>query len=192
MTNSKVVIKADELGNKIRVSKNNPEFGFVVIQSNSITIGTNNWLKGGTRSTLINGTVEQLQAAGFNNMTSMPGKLVIREQVTPFTSNEENQAKDLKMAGDTGVICRAVDKTTGEEVPIYRKTIYDPSGQLEDTLVPHINSNEIREANGIESTSESTSTRRNKKKEVEVESEEVEETQEVELENADEEDSFEL
>ena len=117
--------------------------------------------------------------------------MIIREQITAFDNN--NPDRDLKMAGETGIICKAVDTETGEVVPIYRKTFFDPTMKMTDTLVPHINSDEIREANGFEAketVSETTSTRRNKKKEESVE-ENVEEAQEVELEEAND-DSFEL
>jgi len=52
------------------------------------------------------------------------------------------------MAGDTGIECKRLNYETGEEEAIYRRTVYDQTGQMQDTLVPHTNSNEIREANG--------------------------------------------
>ena len=188
--NSKVDIMPDEHGNKIRVSTNNPEFGYIRLQQSATTIGTNNWLKTNSRSTLVHGKVEELEQS-FANMDSIPGQLVIREQITPFSENDSD--RDLKMAGQTGIICKAVDTETGEIVPIYRKTFFDPTMNMTDTLVAHVNSDEIREANGFEAKevkSETKSTRRNKKEETTVE-ENVEEPQEVELEEAND-DSFEL
>lgn len=190
MTKNKVNIMADDHGNKIRVSSNNPEFGYIRLQQNTTTIGTNNWLKSQNRSTLVHGKVEELETS-FSGIDHLPGQLIIREQITAFDNN--NPDRDLKMAGETGVICKAVDKETGEIVPIYRKTFFDPTMQMEDTLMPHVNSDEIREANGFEAketVSETKSTRRNKKEEAPVE-ESVEEPQEVELEEAND-DSFEL
>jgi hypothetical protein len=190
MTKNKVNIMPDEHGNKIRVSSNNPEFGYIRLQQNTTTIGANNWLKAQNRSTLVHGKVEELEAS-FSGMDHLNGQLIIREQITAFDNN--NPDRDLKMAGETGIICKAVDTETGEVVPIYRKTFFDPTMKMTDTLVPHINSDEIREANGFEAketVSETTSTRRNKKKEEDVE-ENVEEAQEVELEEAND-DSFEL
>ena len=55
---------------------------------------------------------------------------------------------DLKIAGDTGIVCKGVDTNTGEELPIYRKVFYDPSGQSTDNVIRHVNGDEIREANG--------------------------------------------
>ena len=185
-----VDIMPDEHGNKIRVSTNNPEFGYIRLQQSATTIGTNNWLKTNSRSTLVHGKVEELEQS-FSNMDSIPGQLIIREQITAF--NSENPDRDLKMAGQTGIICKAVDTETGEVVPIYRKTFFDPTMNMTDTLVAHINSDEIREANGFEAKevkSETKSTRRNKKEETPVE-ETVAEPQEVELEESND-DSFEL
>ena len=189
---SNVDIMPDEHGNKIRVSTNNPEFGYIRLQQNATTIGTNNWLKTQNRSTLVHGKVEELEQS-FSNMDSIPGQLVIREQIIAFDTNDSD--RDLKMAGETGVICKAVDTETGEIVPIYRKTFFDPTMNMTDVLVPHVNSDEIREANGFEAkevkeVSETKSTRRNKKEETPVE-EVVEEPQEVEVEETDD-DSFEL
>jgi hypothetical protein len=190
MTKNKVNIMPDEHGNKIRVSTNNPEFGYIRLTQETQTIGANNWLKKQSRSTLVHGKVEELEQS-FSGMDHLNGQLIIREQITAFDNN--NPDRDLKMAGETGVICKAVDKETGEIVPIYRKTFFDPTMQMEDTLMPHVNSDEIREANGFEAketVSETKSTRRNKKEEAPVE-ESVEEPQEVELEEAND-DSFEL
>ena len=189
---SNVDIMPDEHGNKIRVSTNNPEFGYIRLNQNTTTIGTNNWLKSQNRSTLVHGKVEELEQS-FSDMDSLPGQLVIREQIIAFDTNDSD--RDLKMAGETGVICKAVDTETGEIVPIYRKTFFDPTMNMTDVLVPHVNSDEIREANGFEAkevkeVSETKSTRRNKKEETPVE-EVVEEPQEVEVEETDD-DSFEL
>ena len=192
MTKNKVNIMADDHGNKIRVSTNNPEFGYIRLQQDTTTIGTNNWLKAQSRSTLVHGKVEELEQS-FSGMDHLNGQLVIREQINAFDNS--NPDRDLKMAGETGVICKAVDTETGEVVPIYRKTFFDPTMKMTDTLVPHINSDEIREANGFEAkevkeVSEPKSTRRNKKDDAPVE-ETIEEPQEVEVEESND-DSFEL
>tara|TARA_R100000808_G_C2130353_1_gene139684 strand:+ start:527 stop:1105 length:579 start_codon:yes stop_codon:yes gene_type:complete len=192
MTKSKVNIMPDEHGNKIRVSTNNPEFGYIRLTQETQTIGANNWLKKQSRSTLVHGKVEELEQS-FSGMDHLNGQLIIREQITAFDNNDPD--RDLKMAGETGVICKAVDTETGEVVPIYRKTFFDPTMKMTDTLVPHINSDEIKEANGFEAkevkeVSEPKSTRRNKKDDTPVE-ETVEEPQEVEVEESND-DSFEL
>ena len=67
----------------------------------------------------------------------LPGKIIILESLIPF--NQDNPERDLKLAGDTGVLCRIDDN------PIYRIAYYDPSGQAEDRYLEHDNEEEILE-----------------------------------------------
>ena len=151
-------------------------------------------MKRSTRSTLIHGTVEDLEATGLASKKELAGQIVIREQFEPF--NEKNPDRDLKIAGDTGIVLIGTNPETGEmDAPIYRKTFYSMDSDEQDTLVTHTNSNAIREANGLEPkkatiskdeldkvTSETT--RRNKKSEeiVETSSEEIEVEEDVSFE----------
>tara|TARA_R110000744_G_scaffold235501_1_gene353185 strand:- start:713 stop:1300 length:588 start_codon:yes stop_codon:yes gene_type:complete len=190
---STVVIMPDEHGNKIRVSNNNPDYGHIRLQQNATFIGSNNFVKTQNRSTLVHGKVEELQEAGFADMESLTGQLVIKEQINVFSSKDSD--RDLKMAGDTGIICKAVDMETGEIVPIYRKTFFTSDMTMTDILVSHVNSDEIREANGFEAkeeneVSKTKSTRRTKKEETSID-ETVEETVPVEIDESDD-NSFEL
>jgi hypothetical protein len=212
--NGKVTIVADDNGSVIRVSKNNPEFGCIRIVQDRTAIGSGNWVKKQSRSTLIHGTVEDLQATGLAEAKTLPGHIIVRESFEPFSN--DNPDRDLKIAGDTGVVCVGVNTETGEvDVPIYRKSFYSMDMNEHDTLIAHTNGQAIREANGIESKKvtitkdqlnemtnneddeEPKSTRRNKSddKQVDIEDsieeiqEEVKEaTEEVEVED----DSFEL
>jgi len=182
--NGKVTIVPDENNNVIRVSKNNPEFGHVRLIQEKVGFGSQGWVKRSTRSTLIHGTVEDLQATGLANRKELPGHIVIREQFEPFSAN--NPDRDLKIAGDTGIVCIGTNTDTGEiDAPIYRKTFYSMDSDEQDTLITHTNGNAIREANGLEPkkatiskdeldevVSEEKTTRRNKKSD---KSEEIEE-----------------
>tara|TARA_R110002012_G_scaffold236249_1_gene409967 strand:+ start:2744 stop:3337 length:594 start_codon:yes stop_codon:yes gene_type:complete len=192
--NGKVTIVADDNGSVIRVSKNNPEFGHVRLTQEKVGFGSQGWVKRSTRSTLIHGTVEDLEATGLASKKELAGQIVIREQFEPF--NEKNPDRDLKIAGDTGIVLIGTNPETGEmDAPIYRKTFYSMDSDEQDTLVTHTNSNAIREANGLEPkkatiskdeldkvTSETT--RRNKKSEeiVETSSEEIEVEEDVSFE----------
>tara|TARA_R110002020_G_scaffold1639_3_gene7440 strand:- start:1745 stop:2341 length:597 start_codon:yes stop_codon:yes gene_type:complete len=138
--NGKVTVAQDELGNSIRVSKNNPEFGHVRLVQEKVGFGTGGWVKKSTRSTLIHGTVEDLQAVGLGESKELPGNIVIREQLEPFSTNDPE--RDYKIAGDTGIICCR----DGE--PIYRKSFYSMDPTEQDVLIAHTNGNAIREANG--------------------------------------------
>jgi hypothetical protein len=139
-TSSKVMVAPDDQGNVIRVSKNNPEYGHVRLTQNRVTFNTQGWVNKKVASTLIHGTVEDLQTLEFKGDQELSGNIITREQTDPFNSNDPD--RDLKIAGETGVICCA----HGE--PIYRKSFYDPSGNASDELVAHTNGDAIREANG--------------------------------------------
>jgi len=138
---STVKIVADELGNVIRQSSKNPEFGYIRLTQSRSMIGSNNFVNVKNLSTLIHGRLEELEQTGLQHTKEINGKIYVIEQVTPF--NEENPDRDLKYAGDTGIICATQD---GE--PIYRKTFYSEDVNVSDTLIAHANGDAIREANG--------------------------------------------
>jgi hypothetical protein len=144
-----IQIIADDNGNKIRVSANNPEYAHVRLVQEKIWIAPSGWVRKRNMSTLLHGKLEDLQDLGINKMKYLPGQIIIKEQCHPF--NEGNPDRDLKYAGDTGVICCR----DGE--PIYRTTIYDASSTDTDVLVAHTNGDAIREANSFASaTSDDT------------------------------------
>ena len=133
---SKVFVTTDNLGNTIRQSKN-PEYGHVRIVQDRITINTSGWVSKKSFSALIHGTIDDLKAMGLEHATSLPGNIIVRESTIPFDQN--NPDKNLKVAGDTGIVL-----CTNDGEPIYRKCMYDPSGCMEDELIPHANTEEIR------------------------------------------------
>ena len=134
---SKVVVTADTNGNVIGVSENNPEYGYVRVEQAGAFINDQGWLRISKRSALIKGLVKDLVEAGFTAGQELPGKIVVVESLTPF--NTQNPDRDLKIAGDTGVVCRIEDE------PIYRQTFYTTNDTLNDQLIMHTNSEEIRE-----------------------------------------------
>lgn len=141
---NKVQIVPDDFGNVIRVSQNNSEFGHVRLQQERVTFGNTGWVNRKTVSTLLHGKVEDLREMGIQNMKELPGKIVIRESLEPFNSTDPD--RDLKIAGDTGIIC------CQDGQPIYRKTMYTADANAEDVLVAHNNGDAIREANSNSST----------------------------------------
>lgn len=145
----KVTIVQDDMGNTIRVSKNNPEYGHVVLSQEDTMFTQTGWIKKITKSTLLHGTVEDLKDEKQLKNKTLQGSIYVVESFKPFST--DNPDYDLKMAGSTGVICKGTDTETGEmNMPIYRKSYYDPTGTMVDNLVPHTNSQEIREANSSE------------------------------------------
>lgn len=148
----KVTIVQDEMGNAIRISKNNPEYGHVVLSQEDTMFTQTGWIRKVTKSTLLHGTVEDLRDEKQLKNKTLQGSIYVIEQFKPFS--KDNPDYDLKQAGNTGVICKGTDTETGEmDLPIYRKSYYDPTGTMVDVLVPHTNSQEIREANSSETVS---------------------------------------
>jgi len=194
---SKVTIVPDELGNVIRQSKNNPEYGHVRIAQESVGFTATGWVKKASRSALIHGTLEDLNDIGIAKKKSLPGRIVIKESTTPFSLNDPD--RDLKIAGDTGVICCS----HGE--PIYRKTFYTLNDTDQDELIAHTNGDAIKEAQGAETVAENADVASNTvdispeqleeiQKDIKDEdgkTEEVEEAEPVEVEEK-QDDSFEL
>jgi hypothetical protein len=133
----KVVVTADKNGNVIGVSENNPEYGYVRVEQTGSFINDQGWLRISRRSALIKGLVKDLVETGFTEGQELEGKVVVVESLTPF--NSENPDRDLKIAGETGVVCRIDDQ------PIYRQTFYTTNANNQDQLIMHTNTEEIRE-----------------------------------------------
>lgn len=133
---SRVKVVADELGNVINVNENKPDYGWFLVEQ-QVSEFVNNWYTKRRRTALITGKVEDLLQANLFGGQELPGRIVIRESLTPF--NPENPDKDLKIAGDSGVICRVDDQ------PIYRKGFYTSDINAQDEYIQHMNTQEIRE-----------------------------------------------
>lgn len=133
----KVLVTADKNGNVIGVSENNPEYGYVRVEQTGSFINDQGWLRISRRSALIKGLVKDLVETGFTEGQELEGKIVVVESLTPF--NPENPDRDLKIAGETGVVCRIDDQ------PIYRQTFYTTNPHNQDQLIMHTNTEEIRE-----------------------------------------------
>jgi hypothetical protein len=141
----KVVANATT-GAVVNVSENNPEYGYVRLEQKRPFIDDNGFLKPRTISTLLQGSVEDLQGMEFFAGQELDGKIQVKESLEVFsTKYPEN---DLKKAGDTGIVC-----TQGGE-PIYRKTIYDMTDSKSDKLVQHDNIEELRAAYNAQRSNE--------------------------------------
>jgi hypothetical protein len=134
---SKVKVTADQNGNVVGVSTNNPEYGYIRVEQQAVQINEQGWLRNVKRSALIKGKVTDLLETGYKEGTELPGKIVVIESLTPF--NTENPDRDLKIAGLSGVICRIDDQ------PIYRQSFYTSNPNAYDQLLSHNNSTEIKE-----------------------------------------------
>ena len=134
---STVKVAADKNGNIIGVSQNNPEYGYIRVEQAATQINDQGWLRNVKRSALIKGKVEDLLACNYKEGTTINGKIVVVESLTPF--NPTNPDRDLKVAGETGVICRIDDQ------PIYRQTFFTQNLNAYDELITHDNTDEIKD-----------------------------------------------
>lgn len=139
---SKVTVTADQDGNVIGVSENNPEYGYIRVEHLTTQINEEGWLKNVKRSALIKGKVEDLMSCNYEEGSEITGKIVVRESLTPF--NPKNPDKDLKIAGITGIICRIGDQ------PIYRQTFFTTNLLAQDEFIMHDNGDEIRDVKGAQ------------------------------------------
>ena len=133
-----VNVIGDEMGNVITPSSNNDEYGYVRVEQKAATINTEGWVKVSKRSAIIKGKIEDLKQFGFQKDKTIPGKIIVKESFVPF--NSISPERDLKYAGDTGVVCRVDDQ------PIYRQSFFTTDLNQHDDLISHNNSDEIREA----------------------------------------------
>lgn len=138
---NQVVVTADAAGNVIIVSKNNPEYGFIRVEQSRMLVDDRGWARKKTVSALIPGKVEDLKGFDWSAGECVAGKVVVSESLTPF--NEQEPSRDLKIAGDTGVIC------TVDGNPIYRKTVFSFDAGAPDTFIKHDNVEEIRAAQQV-------------------------------------------
>lgn len=136
--NAKVKVVADATGAVVNVSANNPEYGYVRFEQVRSIIDDNGFLRRKPISTLVHGTVEELRAMQFYGGQELPGSIIIQESLAPFSA--KNPERDLKVAGDTGIVC------TLEGQPIYRRTMYSAASNAQDTLVKHDNVEQLRAA----------------------------------------------
>jgi len=138
---SKVRVSANpETGEVITVSQDNPAYGYGRVTQERAIMDENGWLRVRTLSALVPGLVTDLKKLGWVNGQFLPGKIVIREQLTPF--NKRNPDKNLKIAGETGIVCKQNDS------PIYRNTFYNTNPNAEDKTEFHTNADEIKAAYG--------------------------------------------
>ena len=137
--NSKVKVVANATtGAVVNLSANNPEYGYIRLEQTKAIIDDNGFLKNKTISTLLQGEATDLQTLGFFAGQELAGKICIQESLEAF--NSKNPERDLKVAGQTGIVC-----TKGGS-PIYRKTVYDPTSTKSEAYVQHDNVDELRAA----------------------------------------------
>ena len=135
--NKSVKVSANEAGQVVNISKNNPEYGYIRV-SQTKTVFENGWARPRNLSALISGKTSDLKGLGFFAGQELRGVINVIESMEPF--NEENPEKDLKVAGATGITC-----TLGG-APIYRKTFFTSDESVQDVLISHDNGDAVKAA----------------------------------------------
>tara|TARA_Y100000592_G_scaffold42114_1_gene66956 strand:- start:10065 stop:10541 length:477 start_codon:yes stop_codon:yes gene_type:complete len=137
--NSKVKVVANATtGAIVNVSENNPDYAYIRLEQTKAIVDDNGFLKNRTISALLQGDTTELRDLNWFAGQEVPGKICIKESLEAF--NSKNPDRDLKVAGETGIVC------TVEGSPIYRKTIWDPTGTKAESFVQHDNVEELRAA----------------------------------------------
>lgn len=136
--NSKVFVIADETGAVINVSDNNSDYGYVRVQQTRTMVDDNGFIRRKNITALMPGLYEDLKAMNLFAGQALDGKIIIEESLTPF--NKKNPERDLKVAGETGIVC-----TLGG-LPIYRRTKFTFNESATDSTVDHDNVDELRSA----------------------------------------------
>jgi len=144
--NRSVTVTANDAGQVVNVSENNPDYGYIRVQQDKPIFDDSGWARLTNVSALIPGTVKDLQGFNWTVGKVLPGNIIITEALTPF--NAKNPEKDYKKAGDTGIVC-CVD---GE--PIYRRNTYSESATKQDTFLAHTNTEDIKAAHANAVSSE--------------------------------------
>jgi len=135
----------DTTGAVVYVSQNNPEYGYIRVQQVRTMIDDNGFLRRKPISALIPGTLSELQERGFYGGQLLEGKIIVDESLDPL--NEKTPERDLKIAGETGIVC-----TLGG-LPIYRRTKFSFDANGNDTLIKHDNVDQLRNAYSVSKVS---------------------------------------
>ncbi len=136
--NAKVKVTADELGNVVVVSKNNPNWAHIRVEQKVKVFDETGFGRTKKISALIHGTTEDLKDFGWLNGQELAGRIIFKESLEPFNTREPE--RDYKVAGKTGIVCCL------DGQPIYRKTFYTESANAANVSIAHNNTEDIRAA----------------------------------------------
>lgn len=134
---SKVKITADEAGNVIIRSQNNPDYGYIKVEQTRTLIDDTGFARRKKLVTIVSGIIEDLRSFGWTANEEVDGRIVIKESLKPF--NKKFPERDLKIAGESGITC------TKDGQDIYRKHYFSLDGEGKDILIEHTNGTEIED-----------------------------------------------
>lgn len=130
-----VRVKPTDNHTVITVSSN-PEYGWITVTQERTLLDDTGFIRPIQLHAFIKGKIKDLRALKLRPGAILPGKIVIQEQLTPFSAKMPE--KDLKVAGKTGITCCLDDQ------PIYRRTRYTEDADAIDHFVGHNNGPEIK------------------------------------------------
>lgn len=169
---NKVKIVADEFGNVIRVSQNNPDYGFVRVEQDAIEV-SNGWVRRKVRSSIVPGLVADLKMIGWKANQELEGKITVKESLDPIM--ESNLDFGVKRAGENGPVCLFEDQA------IYRRTYYTLDLTDADNFIQHTNVAQIKEANAERNSNNADNASIIKSATKAIESLNVEEVEDIEI-----------
>jgi hypothetical protein len=146
--NSKVRVLVDATTNTVVNMSENSKYGYIRVEQVRNVVDDKGFWRRKPISAIVPGMLDELQAENFYAGRELPGRIVIKESLTPF--NDKTPERDLKIAGDTGIVCKF------EGSPIYRKTVYTLASNAEDVLIKHDNVDELRAAYNASQTANSS------------------------------------
>lgn len=135
-----VIVSADKSGLVVVPSKNNPDWGNIRLKQDRIVVDEKGFARKKTVSALVAGTVEDLKSFGWKAGDQLEGKIIFKEQLTPF--NKKDPERDYKIAGETEIVCCI------EGQPIYRKTFYVTDSNANDVHILDGFGNPMSHTNG--------------------------------------------
>ena len=137
-----VVVMGNENGSVITVNENNPEQGSIWLSQSVFEMDhLTGFVNKRTRNAWLQGSIKNVLAdLNYTVGEQLPGNIVRFESFEPFSKNPEYAERDIKVAGDTGIICKQEGKA------IYSIARYVMDEAVEDTLISHDNSEEIKAA----------------------------------------------
>ena len=144
-SNTKVKVTANPDTGNVVTESTNPEFAYIRVEQERTSL-ENGFLNKQTRSAIIGGRTEELNELGWEAGKTLPGQIIVEEQLEPFYNNQ-----DPKINPETGEIL----KVDGQ--PIYRQSRYTENMKLSDDLIQHDTVSQQSEAPEEQETEEEVS-----------------------------------
>ncbi len=149
-----VIVMGNENGAVITVNENNPEQGSIWLSQSVFEMDhISGFVNKRTRNAWLQGSIQNvLSELHFKVGQEVPGNIVRFESFEPFSRNPEYAEKDIKIAGDSGVVCKQEGKA------IYSIARYVMDDTVEDVLISHDNGDEIKAANAAKKATQAVET----------------------------------